>query len=100
MPMNLHGQALKDDIVRFCKEHDADLVGFAPAERWDEYDEVPPDFRLKAIFPQTRTVIVIGMSMPLPVVEATPSAQAYSSSAPDHNLNFIGFRFWHGLDLE
>ena len=72
--MDLQDQALKDDIIRFCRERNADLVGFAPVERWDEHDEVPPDFRPRAIFPQARTVIVIGMSMPLPVVETTPSA--------------------------
>jgi epoxyqueuosine reductase len=74
MTTTLQGQALKDDIIRFCRENNADLVGFAPVERWDEYGEVPPDFRPKAIFPQARTVIVIGMSMPLPIVETTPSA--------------------------
>ena len=68
------GQELKDDITRFCRERGADLVGFAPAERWDEGGAVPPAFRPTALFPPTRTVIVIGMSMPLPVVETTPSA--------------------------
>src|SRR5512137_4648 len=70
----LKDQALKDDIIRFCRERNAELVGFAPVERWDEHGEVPPDFRPRAIFPQARTVVVIGMSMPLPVVETTPSA--------------------------
>jgi len=74
MISSLEGRKLKDDIIRFCKERGADMVGFAPAERWDEFGEVPPDFRPKALFPQTRTVIVMGMSMPLPVVETTPSA--------------------------
>ena len=74
MTTPLKGQALKDDIIRFCRERNAELVGFAPVERWDEQGEVPPDFRPRAIFPQARTVIVIGMSMPLPVVETTPSA--------------------------
>lgn len=74
MTTTLQGQALKDDIIRSCRERNADLVGFAPVERWDEFGEVPPDFRPKAIFPQARTVIVIGMSMPLPIVETTPSA--------------------------
>jgi len=74
MPVFLDGQALKDDVIRFCKDEGADLVGFAPVERWDESDEVPPEFRPRAIFPAARTVIVIGMSMPLPVVETTPSA--------------------------
>jgi epoxyqueuosine reductase len=74
MTTPLKNLELKNDIVRFCKTRGADLVGFASVERWDEYGEVPPDFRPKAIFPQARTVIVIGMSMPLPVVETTPSA--------------------------
>lgn len=74
MTAPLEGQELKDDIIRFCKEKGAELVGFAPQERWDEADEVPPAFRPRAIFPEVRTVIVIGISMPLPVVETTPSA--------------------------
>ena len=36
---------LKGLILRFCKDRGADLVGFAPVERWDEAGEVPPDFR-------------------------------------------------------
>lgn len=74
MPTSLEGEALKEDIIRFCRERGADLVGFAPVERWDECGDVPPEFRPGAIFPQARTVVVIGMSMPLPVVETTPSA--------------------------
>jgi len=67
------GQKLKDDIIAFCKEHGADLVGFAPAERWDKTGEVPPDFRPRSIWPPARTVIVIGVEMPLSIVETTPS---------------------------
>jgi epoxyqueuosine reductase len=74
MTVSPEGRKLKDDIIRFCKEKGADLVGFASVERWDEAGEVPQAFRPQAIFPQARTVIVIGMSMPLPVVESTPSA--------------------------
>jgi epoxyqueuosine reductase len=74
MTASLEGQELKDDIVQFCKKKGADIVGFAPVDRWDEFGEVPPAFRPQAIFPQTRTVIVLGMCMPLPVVETTPSA--------------------------
>jgi len=66
-------QDLKGRIVRFCKDRGADLVGFAPVERWNEADEVPPDFRPRAIWPPARTVIVMGMAMPLPMVETTPS---------------------------
>jgi len=66
-------QKLKEHIGRYCRARGADLVGFAPAERWDEAGEVPPEYRPRAIWPPARTVIVIGMEMPLPVVETTPS---------------------------
>ncbi|MEN6621433.1 MAG: 4Fe-4S binding protein [Smithella sp.] len=74
MTAPIEGQKLKDKIIQFCKENGADIVGFAPEERWEEANEVPPEFRPRAIFPEARTVIVIGVSMPLPVVETTPSA--------------------------
>jgi epoxyqueuosine reductase QueG len=64
---------LKRLIIKFCKDRGADLVGFAPVKRWDEAGEVPPDFRPQAIWPPARTVIVMGMEMPLPIVETTPS---------------------------
>ena len=66
-------RALQNSIISFCKEHGADLVGFAPVKRWDEANEVPPEFRPKAIWPPAKTVIVIGIQMPLPIVETTPS---------------------------
>ena len=31
----LQGKELKDHIIQYCKEMGADLVGFAPVERWD-----------------------------------------------------------------
>ncbi len=65
--------ALKQEIVSFCRERGADVVGFAPVERWAEAKEVPADHWPQTLFPPARTVIVIGMSMPLPVVETTPS---------------------------
>ncbi len=64
---------LKARIIAYCKDRDADLVGFSPVERWDEASEVLPEYRPRALFPLARTVIVIGMAMPLPVVETTPS---------------------------
>jgi epoxyqueuosine reductase QueG len=69
----LDGRALQNRVINFCKEHGADLVGFAPVERWDEANEVPSEFRPKAIWPMAKTVIVLGIQMPLPVVETTPS---------------------------
>jgi epoxyqueuosine reductase QueG len=36
-------------------------------------NEVPPDFRPRAIWAKTKTVIVMGISMLLPILETTPS---------------------------
>lgn len=64
---------LKKRIKDFCLERGADIVGFAPVERWDEYNEVPADFRPRNLFPPARTVVVMGMAMPSPIVDTTPS---------------------------
>jgi epoxyqueuosine reductase len=60
-------------IIRFCRSRGADLVGFAPVRRWEEAGEVPPEFRPRALWPPAETVIAVGMEMPLPIVETTPS---------------------------
>jgi epoxyqueuosine reductase QueG len=64
---------LKRLVKRFCRERGVDLVGFASVERWDEAAEVPLDFRPRAVWPPAKTVIVLGVEMPLPIVETTPS---------------------------
>ena len=64
---------LKVQVIRFCRDRGVDLIGFAPVERWDEANEVPPDFRPRGLWPPAKTVIVLGLEMPLPIVETTPS---------------------------
>jgi len=64
---------VREDIVRFAREKGADLIGFADANTWDKMGEVPPDFRPRSIWPETKTVIVIGVAMLLPILETTPS---------------------------
>ncbi len=68
--------ALKRQIKKKCGGLDIPLVGFAPVERWDDppfEPWVPPAFRPTAIFPEARTVIVIGIPVHLPVLETAPS---------------------------
>jgi len=68
--------ALKQKIIKKCAELDIPLVGFAPSGRWDETPlkyRIPEQFRPRAIFLKTRTVIVIGFPVSLPVVETAPS---------------------------
>ena len=64
---------LKQQITQYCLDADADIIGFASVERWNEANEVFPDFRPQALWEPTRTVIVVGVGMPLPIVETTPS---------------------------
>ncbi len=74
MPDNLgKNDDLKKDIINYAACHGADLIGFANVERWPEYNEIPPDFWPTALWSMARTVIVMGMQMPLPIVDTTPS---------------------------
>lgn len=67
---------LKQEIRERCAGLDIPLVGFAPVERWDEplfEPWVPEAFRPRAIIPEARTVIVLGLPITLPVIETAPS---------------------------
>lgn len=84
---------LKRRIIEFCLGQGADLVGFASADHWDAEGTVPPEFRPRALFPETETVIVLGIGMPLPIVETTPSIlhkELYDTSNVE--LDQIAFR--------
>jgi epoxyqueuosine reductase QueG len=61
------------DIEDELRHLGADLVGFAPIERWVEHGEVPEGYRPQDVWPPTRTVISFGIPVLLPVVETTPS---------------------------
>jgi epoxyqueuosine reductase QueG len=67
---------LKRQVRRKCDALGIPLVGFAPADRWDNppfEPWVPEEFRPGSIVPGTRTVIVIGFPVSLPIIETTPS---------------------------
>lgn len=64
---------MKEDIIKFAASHGADITGFASVDRWPQYDEIPPDFWPTSLWPLARTVIVMGIQMPLPIVDTTPS---------------------------
>jgi len=63
----------KPEIIRHARDLGAEFVGFAPVSRWDDFAEVPADFRPRAIWPLAKTVIVIAVPLWLPIVEAAPS---------------------------
>jgi epoxyqueuosine reductase QueG len=69
-------ETIRRQIKKKCTGLDIPLVGFAPAGRWDEplfEPWVPEAFRPRAIFPETNTVIVIGLPVSLPIIESAPS---------------------------
>ncbi|HSQ94014.1 MAG TPA: epoxyqueuosine reductase, partial [Methanoregula sp.] len=69
-------EAVRQQVKKKCAELDIPLVGFAPADRWDEplfEPWVPEAFRPRAVFPETNTVVVIGLPVSLPVLESAPS---------------------------
>ncbi|HVP95540.1 epoxyqueuosine reductase [Methanoregula sp.] len=67
---------LRRQILRKCTSMDVPLVGFAPADRWNHppfEPWVPEPFRPAAIFPGTKTVIVLGFPISLPILDTAPS---------------------------
>ncbi|MDP4269325.1 MAG: epoxyqueuosine reductase [Bacteroidota bacterium] len=74
---------LKKEIIRKSQTLGADIVGIASVERWSEYKETAPDYFPQTIFPFTRSVIVIGTPVFLPMLESTPSivySELYNTS--------------------
>jgi epoxyqueuosine reductase QueG len=75
-------KSLKMEIVKKCKSLGIFLVGFAPVKRWKNPPEelpnnlspwIPEEFWPQSIYPEARTVIVIGLPVSLPIVETAPS---------------------------
>lgn len=67
---------LRRAVEEKCRALGIPLVGFAPAERWETAPFepwVPEAFRPAAIFPGTRTAIVIGLPVLLPIIDTAPS---------------------------
>lgn len=69
------GTGLKKDIADYLQDRGADLVGFASSGQWDQDGQVSDAYRPASIWPRVRSVIVVGLQMPLPIVETTPSVQ-------------------------
>lgn len=65
-------------IRQTARQAGADLVGFAPIER---FDTAPPQFHPRTIFPQTRTVIALAVRQPRGALKAVEEGcywQAYN----------------------
>jgi epoxyqueuosine reductase len=73
---------LKKQVLEKCEDLEIPLVGFAPVERWinppknlpNTFSEwIPEEFWPQSIYPEAKTVIVIGIPVQLPIVETAPS---------------------------
>jgi epoxyqueuosine reductase QueG len=63
---------LRRQITREALRLGANLVGYAPASRWLG-SELAESYWPGSIWPQAKTVIVLGVPMLLPIIESTPS---------------------------
>lgn len=63
----------KKVIVEQALALGAEVVGFAPASRWEEFRDLPEDFFPDRVWPMAKTVIVLGVPVWLPIVEAAPA---------------------------
>ena len=73
---------IKEDIIKKCHNMNISKVGFAIVDRWENPPQklpheikewIPPEFWPQNIFPEAKTVIVIGLPVQLPILETTPS---------------------------
>jgi epoxyqueuosine reductase len=63
----------KEAIIEEAHRLGAELIGFAPAERWQEHGDLPPEFYPHNVWPLAKTVIVLGVPVWLPITESAPS---------------------------
>jgi epoxyqueuosine reductase QueG len=67
---------LKAAVLRRCRRMEIPLVGVASTDRWENppfLPWMPEEFYPQSIFPEARSVIVIGLPVHLPVLETSPS---------------------------
>ncbi len=78
----MKSQTLKKEFLNKCRSLGIPLVGFAPVKRWPNPPGglpnalspwIPQEFWPQSIYPEAKTVIVIGLPVALPVVETAPS---------------------------
>ncbi len=78
----MKSEALKKELLKKCRDLGIALLGFASVERWENppaelpntFSEwIPKEFWPQFIYPEAKTVMVIGLPVQLPIVETAPS---------------------------
>lgn len=66
----------KEVLLDKCREMEIPVVGVANVERWEKplfQPWIPEEFYPHSIYPEARSVIVIGLLVTLPILETSPS---------------------------
>ncbi|WP_160674929.1 epoxyqueuosine reductase [Clostridium sp. C8-1-8] len=71
--VNKKSNSFKKEIISKAKEMGANIIGFAPVERWEQFKDTSQEYFPQNIWPETKTVIVLGIQIFLPMLETTPS---------------------------
>ena len=75
-------KSIKKKLLLKCRKLGISLVGFAPVERWENPPKelpntfkewIPEEFWPQSMYPEAKTVVVIGLPVQLPIVETAPS---------------------------
>ncbi len=64
----------KAEIIKEARRLGAEIIGFAPVNRWAEQGDLSWEFDPQRLWPLTKTVIAIAIPSLLPVTETTVSA--------------------------
>jgi epoxyqueuosine reductase len=67
---------LRRELLNRCRKMEIPIVGVANVKRWEDppfQSWMPREFYPQSIYPETKSVIVIGMPISLPVLETAPS---------------------------
>ena len=69
-------EELKRALLERCRTMEIPIVGVASVDRWASppfEPWVPEEFWPQSIYPEARSVVVIGLPIPLPALETSPS---------------------------
>lgn len=63
----------KEEITQVALQLGAEFIGYAPVSRWHANGDLPEEFYPDYVCPLTKTVIVMGVPVWLPILDAAPS---------------------------
>ncbi|AIF52411.1 hypothetical protein UFO1_2868 [Pelosinus sp. UFO1] len=80
------------EIMEQARNLGAEFVGFATIDRWEKSEDVPIALHPHRIWPQTKTVIVLGVPSWQPSGETSPTIVREQSSVINNLLDEVAYR--------